>query len=153
MTKRNIFKLFAVALASAALLQACDKDDTPPMPEKARKLLYNWKITAITTPSINQPGTDSSLLNACMTDDLIKFNTAGFDFQDGNTKCDSTVFYYSKGNWGYNVANDSIILNATTPVKYLSWKVITLNDSVLQVKYTDSLNVAKKISKTISFKH
>lgn len=154
MNKKNIFKFFAIALVGGALLQSCDKDDNPaPVPDKVKKLMFNWKITNITTPKAGQPETDSSLVKACMTDDLIKFSASGFDFQDGTTKCDSTVFYYSKGNWGYNLANDSIQLNATTPAKYLSWKVITLNDSVLQVKYTDSTIPANKIVKTISFKH
>ena len=152
MNKKNIFKFFAVALVSGALLTACDKDDNP-TPDKLKKLMFDWKITNITTPKILQPQTDSSILKTCMSDDIIKFNATGFDFQDGSTKCDSTIFYYSKGGWGYNLVKDSIQLSATTPAKYVSWKVITLNDSVLQVKYTDSINPANKILKTISFKH
>lgn len=154
MNKNNIIRLFAVALISGIVLVSCKKDDNPtPVPDKVKKLMFNWKITDITTPKVGQPDTDSSILKTCMADDLIKFSGTGFDFEDGTTKCDSTVFYYSKGNWAYNLVTDSIQLGATTPAKYLSWKVITLNDSIMRVRYTDSLNPANKISKTISFKH
>ena len=154
MNTKNILKFFAIALVSGALLQACDKDDNPvPVPDKVTKLMHSWKITNITTPKVGQPDTDSSLLKTCMSDDIIQFNSSGFDFQDGAVKCDSTIFYYSRGSWAYNLAADSIQLGATTPAKYLSWKVITLNDSIMQVRYTDSLDPAKKIQKTISFKH
>lgn len=155
MNKKNIIKLLAIAFTSAGLLQACKKNDDPApvVPDKVKKLLFNWKITNISIPKASQPEADSSILKACAGDDIIKFSTTGFDFQDGTSKCDSTTFYYSKGNWGYDLAKDSIQLLATNPAKYLSWKVITLNDSVLQVKYTDSLNPAKKVLKTVSFKH
>ena len=152
--KKSIFKILALALVGSTLFMACKKDDNPVdnTPEKVKKLMHDWKITNITTPKKLQPNVDSVLLKACTTDDIIKFSTTGFDFQDGATKCDSTIFPYSKGNWGYQLANDSIALSATLPAKYLSWKVITLNDSVLQVKYTDSTNKANKLVKTISFK-
>jgi hypothetical protein len=152
MIKNNILKLIAVTLTASAIMVACKKDDNP-APNKANKLLFNWKITNITTPKASQPETDSTLYKACMSDDVIKFTSTGFDFQDGTTKCDSTIFNYSKGNWGYKIASDSIQLDATTPAKYTSWKVITLNDSILKVRYIDSANPAKKITKTISFKH
>ncbi len=133
-------------------MQACKKDNNgPDVPDKVKKLLFNWRITGITTPS--ESGTDSSISKACMSDDLIKFTQAGFDFDDGAAKCDSTLFFYSKGNWAYKLTDDSIQLAATTPSKYLSWKVLLLNDSIMKVRYTDSLNPAKKLVKTISFKH
>ena len=155
MNRKSISKLMACIFVCAGLLSACKKDDNPapPMPDKVKKLLYDWKITNITTPKTGQPGTDSSILKACVADDVIKFNTAGFDFQDGANKCDSTLVRYAKGTWGYDLNKDSIQLHATAPAKYLSWKVITLNDSIMKVTYTDSLNPAKKVLKTISFKH
>lgn len=152
MIKNNIIKLIAVTLSISAVLLACKKDDKP-VPSKASKLLFNWKITNITTPKVGQPDTDSTLYKACMSDDIIKFTNTGFDFQDGATKCDSSIFNYAKGNWGYKIASDSIQLSSTSPAKYTSWKVITLNDSILQVRYTDSVNPLKKFNKTISFKH
>jgi hypothetical protein len=154
MNRKNIFKAFAMVAIGTVLLQACNKDDNPiPVPDKVKKLMFDWKITAITTPKVGQAEVDSNLLKTCTTDDVIRFNNTGFDFQDGANKCDSTIFYYSKGNWAYNLASDSIQLGATTPAKYLSWKVLTLNDSIMKIRYTDSLNPAKKISKTITFKH
>lgn len=152
MTKSNILKFIAVTLTASAMLVACKKDENP-IPDKASKLMFSWKITNITTPKLAQPETDSTLYKACMSDDVIKFTNTGFDFQDGATKCDSTIFNYAKGSWGYKIAADSIQLASTSPAKYTSWKVITLNDSILQVRYTDSVNPLKKINKTISFKH
>jgi hypothetical protein len=153
MIKKIVFRFLTVAIVGSVALQSCNKDDNPaPVPDKIQKLMHDWKITNITTPKVGQT-TDSSLLKPCMADDLAKFSQTGFDFQDGATKCDSTIFYYAKGNWAYNLAADSIQLGATTPAKYMSWKVITLNDSIMQVKFTDSTNPANKIQKTISFKH
>lgn len=151
--KKNIVKFLLAAIVSSTLFVACKKDDnTAPVPEKIKKLMNTWKISNITTPKINQPDTDSSILKACMSDDIILFNNAGFDFMDGINKCDSSIFHYAKGSWTYQLTTDSIQLNATPPGKYVSWKVITLNDSLLLVKYTDSLNPVNKISKKILFK-
>ncbi|MBL0358575.1 MAG: hypothetical protein IPP72_17695 [Chitinophagaceae bacterium] len=149
----NIVKYVAVTVCSIALLAACKKDEADKTPEKIKKMLYNWKITGISVPKANQPEIDSSLFKPCMNDDIIKFNTAGFDFQDGTTRCDSSIFYYIKGSWSFDLARDSVKLNATNPAKYVSWKVVTLNDSVLKVKFVDSLNPARKLNKSISFKH
>ena len=153
MFKKKIFQFVMLFVLGSLAFQSCKKDDNPaPIPDKVKKVMHDWKITTITTPKAGQT-VDSVISKACMADDVIKFSTTGFDFQDGTNKCDSSVFYYSKGNWAYNTATDSIQLGATTPLKYMSWKVITLNDSIMQVKFTDSSNPAKKIQKTISFKH
>jgi hypothetical protein len=145
-------KLFFVALIGLSIMQACNKDNNgPQVPDKVKKLMYNWHITDITVP--RESGADSSISKTCTSDDLAKFTQAGFDFDDGAAKCDSTLFFYSKGNWTYKLTDDSIQLVATTPAKYLSWKVLLLNDSIMKVRYTDSLNPAKKLVKTISFKH
>jgi hypothetical protein len=153
MKKINILKLLAVALCCNAMFIACSKDPVDSTPEKVKKLMHDWRITGISVPKAGQPEADSSLLKTCMTDDIVRFTTAGFDFLDGANKCDSSIFYYSKGNWAYDLAADSIKLGATNPGKYRSWKVITLNDSILRVKFIDSLNPANKLTKTISFKH
>ncbi len=152
--QKNIVKFLVAAMVSSALFMACKKDDNvTPVPDKVKKLMATWKISSITTPKINQPAVDSIISKACMSDDIILFNNAGFDFKDGTAKCDSSVFHYAKGSWVYQLTTDSIQLNATAPAKYVSWKVIILNDTLLQVKYTDSLNPANKVSKKISFKH
>jgi len=153
MIKNNISKFIAVFVTAGVVLSACkkDNDDTP---SQVQRLMFNWKITDITTPKVNQPATDSTLYKACMADDIAALTNTGFDFQDGANKCDSTIFNYSKGTWAYKPSGDSIQLGATAPAnKYTSWKIVTLNDSVLKVRYTDSTNPAKKFVKTISFKH
>jgi hypothetical protein len=154
MIKNNISKFVALFVTAAVVLTACKKDDDNPVPGPVAKLMFNWKITDISTPKANDPATDSTLLKPCMADDIIKLSNTGFDFQDGANKCDSTIFNYSKGGWAYKTTGDSIQLAATSPAaKYTSWKIVTLNDSILKVRYTDSTNPAKKILKTISFKH
>ena len=153
MFKKQLLPFILLLISGGLVLQSCKKDDDPaPIPDKVKKVMHDWKITSITTPKVGQT-VDSVISKACMADDLAKFSNTGFDFQDGVNKCDSSVFYYSKGSWSYNTATDSIQLGATTPAKYMSWKVITLNDSIMQVKFMDSTNPAKKIQKTISFKH
>jgi hypothetical protein len=153
MKKQTILKFLAAAVVSSNIFLSCKKDETVPVPNTVTRLLFDWKITNITTPKKLSPNTDSSLLKTCMSDDIIKFSSTGYDFQDGTARCDSSIFPYTKGAWGYKQATDSIQLGATDPGKYMSWKIVTINDSVLQVKYIDSLNPADKITKTISFKH
>jgi hypothetical protein len=152
MKKTNILKMLAMVVGYTAVFIACSKDPVDTTPDKVKKLMNDWKITAISVPKAGTE-TDSSLLKTCMADDIIRFNAAGFDFMDGTNKCDTSIFYYSKGSWAYDLAADSIKLGATNPTKYRSWKVITLNDSILKVKFIDSLNPANKLTKTISFKH
>lgn len=152
MNKMTIVKSFLILLTASTILTSCDKDDDV-TPDPAARLKFDWKIVDITTPKVNQPATDSSLLKACMSDDIVKFSNAGFDFQDGAAKCDSTIFPYAKGSWQYDLSNDSLRLAPTSVGKYMSWKITKLNDSVLTVRYTDSTNPAKKIAKSIYFKH
>lgn len=149
----SILKFLAVVVCCTAVFAACKDNDTDPVPDKVKKLMHDWKITAISVPKSGAPETDSSLLKTCMADDIIKFNSTGFDFQDGANKCDTSIFYYSKGSWAYDLGADSIKLGATNPVKYRSWKVILLNDSVMRVKFVDSISPNYKPTKTISFKH
>ncbi|MCP9751599.1 hypothetical protein [Ferruginibacter sp. HRS2-29] len=152
MKKTNILRLFALAIASGTLLMACDKDDAPSLSPKVQKLVAkNWKVQSINVKLPNDA--DSNVLKACTSDDIIQLTTSGFDFQDGATRCDSTAFFYAKGSWAINETTDSIHLNASSPAKYVSWKIVTLNDSVLKVTLTDSSNVARKLVKTIAFKH
>lgn len=152
MIKSKAFRFFLLSIAASSIMVACKKDKDPDN-SKESKMKFNWKITSITTPKAGQPTTDSSIYKACLSDDLIKFTNTAFDFEDGTTRCDSTIFNYAKGTWKYKTAGDSIQLFATSPAKYNSWKVLVLNDSVLQVRYTDSIVPTKKISKTINFKH
>lgn len=155
MKKQNLVKYFAVSVLAGLTFSACNNPDPEPLPEKLQKLIQtDWKIADITTPKKNAPGGDSSLLSACMTDDLSLFGTNGvFELRDGTVKCDSTVYNYSNGYWGYKTDVDSIQLAMVNPTsKYVSWKVLTLNDSVLKVTYIDSTVTTNKITKTISFK-
>jgi hypothetical protein len=153
MKKKNFVKIFLVT-ALGILTMACNNDDPAPLPEPIQKLIQKeWKINEITVPKETNEG-DSSILKSCSNDDIVHFYSSGtFKFDDGTNKCDSSVFYYSEGYWGYDLIKDSIQLASTKPAEYISWKVQTLNDSVLKVIYTDSLNPAKKLTKTISFKH
>lgn len=155
MKKQNLIKLILIAAAGSMAMMACNNTDPVPLPEKLQKLIQtDWKINDITVPKKAAPGGDSSIRLTCMNDDLMLFGSNGiYDFQDGTAKCDSTAFKYSKGYWGYDLNNDSVQLAVITPTaKYVSWKVLTLNDSVLKVTYIDSTIPANKIIKTISFK-
>ena len=155
MKKQKLVKYLAVSVLAGLAFGACKNPDPEPLPEKVQKLIQtSWKIADITTPKKDAPGGDSSLLSACMADDLTLFGANGvFELRDGTIKCDSTVFNYSNGYWGYKTDVDSIQLAIVNPSsKYISWKVLTLNDSVLKVTYIDSAVAANKITKTISFK-
>jgi hypothetical protein len=152
MIKKSLLKFLSGSIVTCLVLVACNKDDNP-YNDKERKMMHNWRITNITVPKSGDPATDSTVLKTCMNDDLIKFVNSGFDFQDGTNKCDSSIFRYAKGSWSYKTAGDSIQLFSTNPAKYTAWKILVLNDSILQVKYTDSVVPTNKVTKTISFKH
>lgn len=155
MQKKHLLKCLLITAAGTMAMMACNNTDPVPLPEKLQKLIQtDWKINDITVPKKTAPGGDSSVLLPCSGDDLILFGANGiYDFQDGTNKCDSGIFNYSKGYWGYDLENDSVQLAVITPTaKYVSWKVLTLNDSVLKVTFIDSVVPANKIIKTISFK-
>ncbi|CAN5556345.1 hypothetical protein BH10BAC2_BH10BAC2_32680 [soil metagenome] len=155
MKKKHLLKFLFIAAAGSMAMMACNNTDPVPPPEKLQKLIQtDWKINDITVPKKTAPGGDSSISLTCSTDDLILFGANGiYDFQDGTAKCDSNIFNYSQGYWGYDLDNDSVQLAVITPTaKYVSWKVLTLNDSVLKATYIDSVVPANKIIKTISFK-
>ncbi|MBG9377611.1 hypothetical protein I5907_15305 [Panacibacter sp. DH6] len=155
MKKQKLVRYLAVSVLAGLAFGACKNPDPEPLPEKVQKLIQtDWKIVDITTPKKETPGGDSSLLSACMTDDMTLFGANGvFELRDGTVKCDSTVFNYSNGYWGYKTDVDSIQLAIVNPAsRYVSWKVLTLNDSVLKVTFIDSTVAANKITKTISFK-
>ncbi len=156
MKSKNIVKLLSLAMVGGLVFAACKKDKNEEVvPAQIKALTQKgWKVKDITVPQAGDGSKDSSILKACAADDSLAFSLTGsYQFSDGTTKCDSTILFYSKGNWSYDLAKDSILLGATTPAKRLSWKVLKLNDTMLQVKYIDSLVPPKKITKTISFKH
>ncbi|MBN9299704.1 MAG: hypothetical protein J0I41_22065 [Filimonas sp.] len=152
---KKIVGFLTLAVAGSILFVACNKDkDETPLPAAIVKLTKgSWKINSITRPKITDPTQDSVISKPCTSDDSIAFAVQGtYVFSDGNTKCDSTIFPYSKGAWQYDLTKDSIRLGATNPSKYYSWKVLTLNDSVLKVNYIDSTVVTNKVTKTVLFK-
>ena len=156
MKTKHILGLVFAGIIGSATLVACNKDnsDAPPLPPKIQQLINaNWKINNITVPSKVNPAEDSTLLQACTNDDVVIFAITGYDFQDGATKCDSTIFPYNKGAWNYNLATDSLLLGTAVANKVVRWKVTELTDTTLRVKWLDSISPTNKIVKTIKFKH
>jgi hypothetical protein len=156
MNTKDIFGLVCAGIISSATFVACNKDEsTPqPVPEKVKKLVKSaWKINNITVPSKVNPAEDSTLLKACMADDLINFTLTGYDFQDGAVKCDTTIFPYNKGNWVYRTDIDSLYLSTSVANKDIRWKVAEVTDTTLRINWLDSISPASKQVKTIRFKH
>lgn len=147
----------ALACIGGVSLVACSKDDDNAVvpPTKAQLLMQkSWKIKDITVPKPSDVTKDSSVLKTCAADDLLSFGATTYNFSDSTIKCDSALFFYSKGTWQYVQTKDSINLTSTTPAgKFKAWKVVTLNDTLLKVNYTDSTVLSNKVLKTISFKH
>ncbi|BAV04056.1 hypothetical protein SAMN05421788_104205 [Filimonas lacunae] len=154
----KVLSALAMVVLGSGLFFACSKNDEQPdtTPAVIVKLTKsNWKINSITRPKLGSPAGDSVISKACTSDDLIQVSIQGtYVFSDSTSKCDSTVFPYSKGSWKYDLTKDSLQLTtATTPAKNYKWKVLTLNDSVMKVQYIDSTVLTDKFTKTISFKH
>ena len=155
MNTKHVINLLLGATFATFSLVACNKDDdATPLPEKVQKLLKaDWKIDNITVPSKTNPAEDSTLLNACMADDIIKFSTVGYDFQDAANKCDTSVFPYFKGSFTFDVAQDSIFLSTANVNKPIRWKVALLTDTELRINWWDSISPTNKQLKTIKMKH
>lgn len=147
------FKLAVMTLSVAVSLISCDKDDDRDLTAREQKLVAReWKITDITRKSLVDPTEDSSILKACTTDDRLLFSgSRQFQFNDNTTKCDSAIFQYDSGSW--ELANGEQVLKIDGVIKDQSWKLLTLNDSAMQVEWFDSVSVENKVLKKISFKN
>ena len=134
---------------------SCDKDDEPLNAKEKQISARGWRITDITRPKISDISRDSSIMKVCTSDDRLFFGSDGtnrfFQLQDNVSKCDSTVFFYDNGNWALNGAQDQLQLNGAKRTQ--KWKILLLNDSIMKVRWRDSLSTSNNILKTISLKN
>lgn len=137
---------FLVALAS------CKKDEDNLSAKEKQITAREWRITAITRPSVSTPAVDSNILKACTSDDRLFFGSGkSFQLRDNTVKCDSSIFFYDNGSWSLNAAQDQIQLNGTRKIQ--RWKIIQLNDSIMRVQWRDSLSPSNIVLKTIALKN
>lgn len=145
----KILYLGLIVLGFGLTLSACNNDDDTPNYSKNETTIaaHSWLLKdAILTDTT---GADSSMYEACMEDDWVKFNiNHNFTLSDDSTTCDSVALPIGKGIWAFNFAEDSIALKYTDTT--LHWAVDQLTDSTLQVSYNDSLD-HQLVTKTLKF--
>ncbi len=142
-----------LTIASLAFLASCDKDDDVSYTAKETQLMARqWKITEITRKSLTNPNEDSSIVKDCSADDRLSFTSnKRFQFNDGNSKCDTAIFQYDSGTWAF--ANNETVLKLTGSKRVQNWNIVTFNDSILKVQWLDSISANNKVLKTISLKN
>lgn len=152
---KNVLKcLFVVFLLQIIIVSCNPSSPTQPVPTQIQILSsHAWKLNAITSRDYAGGIEDVSIFKDCMQDDSLLLSLSGiYNMNNGSAICDSSDVHYSKGYWGYNLNYDSIQLISQVPdTVYRSWKVLTLNDSVLKVIYVDSISADNKLIKTMSF--
>lgn len=153
-TRKIISKTVLVLAAfSAFSIVGCEKDeDTPPTKEQMLSV-HNWKIQSLTVPSVNAPGTDSSIIQTCDTESILAFSSL-YSYQFTNSTpggCSGTRFFYDNGTWTYNNSDDSLHLDGGT--RDYAWKVNTLTDTSLVASYMDSISPTFKWSTKIVLKN
>lgn len=146
-------KLAVMTLSVAVSLISCDKDDDRDLTAKEQMLVAReWKITDISQKSLVDPQDDSSILKDCSTDDRLLFTAGGnFQFKDNTVKCDSLIFQYDSGSW--ELSHGEEVLKIDGAIKNQEWELLTLNDSIMEVEWFDSVSVENKVLKKISFKN
>lgn len=148
--KRRI-ALLGLAAASVLSFVACDKDDGPSLQE-LQLTAREWKVLDITQKSLVDPTVDSSIVEDCAGDDRLVFNMAKqFNFKDGTIHCDSVHFQYDIGTWSFASNATKIILEGS--IRDQEWKILKLNDSLLNVEWLDSVSVTNKVVKQIYLKN
>ena len=145
--------LWAFGIFGLVLFAACEKDnnDIPVLTPKEQILTSKvWKMHSITVPGTEDPSTDSLITKECADSALFVFDVyKRFQIADPVGNCDSTIVPYEKGNWSLSAA-DSLTLNGAR--RKLTWKVNTLNDSIVKATFRDSIAPDKNWLKTITLK-
>lgn len=152
--KKNVLATAFLSFCFLTILISCKKDkDEQPLTAKEKQLTAReWKIIDITRPKISNPSQDSSIVKICTYDDRLFFGTnKSFQLKDNTVRCDSAVFFYDNGNWGFNATQDQVQLNGARRVQ--KWQILTLNDSIMKVQWRDSSSVSNNVFKTISLKN
>ncbi|HEX2534941.1 MAG TPA: lipocalin family protein [Chitinophagaceae bacterium] len=143
--------LLLIALTTG--LVSCDKEDSQNQSTRERQLTAReWRITDITRKKVTNTTQDSSILKDCSADDRLSF-TAGkaFNFKDNNTKCDTTIFQYDAGTWSLNSAQN--VLSLAGGIRTQKWTILSMNDSLMNVEWLDSIAPTNKVLKTIKLKN
>lgn len=113
------------------------------MPAKDELLTsHDWKITALTIPSVINPSSDSSVLISCDIESRLQFSS-GYTYNFTNNTsggCSNSLFKYGTGTWRYDIIDDS--LHFTSNTLQFTWKVYELSDTLLKVSYKDSISSA-----------
>ncbi|HMR91099.1 MAG TPA: hypothetical protein PKC69_02250 [Chitinophagaceae bacterium] len=146
-------KRIAAFIIVALLATACMKN-MEQGPSQREQQLYSrqWKLVEVSQKSQADPSADSSILKGCHADDVIRLSANGeFAILDNQSTCDSGILKYDAGIWLISLDQQKLLLSGQRGEKL--WNITTLNDSVLQVTWLDSISASDKTLKTILMKN
>ena len=150
---KNKKSILSLAIVCIFVFAACKKTDNGPALTPQQKALTGriWQLKTLTVPQISDPTKDSSIIQTCADSALLAFDVYGnFQLADGSKNgCDSTAVPYDKGIWALSSDNDSLLLKGT---RTFTWKLETLNDSVITATFRDSISPTESWLKKITLK-
>ncbi|RFM28012.1 hypothetical protein [Deminuibacter soli] len=161
--KLPLLALAATALAAATITGCFKSNDSQPASLTKNQVFMvqkPWAIRSITIPKKNDSTQDSSIFQPCHSKAGIYFGqpvysdgSGAFAYLDSAKGCDSNAFHYGQGRWLFATAAEDSLATLNYSYGISVMKVLALNDSVLQVRFIDSMRNAPKILKTITFVH
>jgi hypothetical protein len=125
------YTIYSLSLALAFGFSACKDDEDNP---SRREILTGstWTVTARTSAGV------ADTLEACETDDRIKFNTNGTAVTDqGAVKCDPTDPQTSSGTW--SLSSDEKVLTLSEDGISIALNITSISSNKIQVSFTDPI--------------
>lgn len=146
---KKLNKNLALGIFGLLFFAACKKSENGPVLSPNEKLLTAkvWELKTLTVPGEEE---ETSILIDCAKEASMAFDAyKNFQFADPTKECDSTVVPYDKGKWAFNATGDSLILEGK---RKLAWKIVKLDESMLQATFRDSISPEENVVKTITLK-
>lgn len=129
-----------IAVALMFAVASCSKDDDVITTKEELLTNHDWKIIALTIPSVTNPSSDSSVLVSCDQESRLQFSS-GYTYNFTNNTsggCSNSLFKYGTGRWIYDNITDSLYF--TSNAMQFTWKVYELSDTLLKASYSDSIS-------------
>ncbi len=129
--KTNWMKLSALLFAGMFIFAACSSEDDKTKTELLTA--QSWKATHIYIENVDVIGD----FDECDADDLTTyFEDGNYQVDEGATKCDpENPQIVEEGTWSFNA--DETELTTVSDGLTMVYTIITLNESTLEVSYTD----------------
>jgi len=136
-------KLSLLFILGLAVLASCSKDDSGSSSKKDLLCGKYWKITTLTIdPSFQVPGgglTNNlfAVLDPCVQDDVVMYNTNGTSISDAKVKCEVSDPQTITGTWSFN--SDETIITETDIYGSVSYTILESTKTSLKATYKEKI--------------